>query len=318
MMRRWLVVAASVVLLAASAMLASALPPIRAVTPAPGPVVLATGDAGGMFEAYGRALAGADPAVPVRLVPSDGSQANLRLLETGQVNFAFASLDTVADYLARNPQSSIRSVARLYDSHLQIVVTAELAVHALADLRGLRVAVGSPDSGTTLTADRVMTRGGLDPQNDITRLGLDLQDSADALADERIDAFFAIDAVGAPAVKQLASRQPVRILDITEVAAALRQDHGAVYQVSSLPAGSYPAMSAAIGTLAVPILLLTTSAVSSTTVESFTRLLFDTAAAISAAIPAVAQVDRHSAIFTGPVPLHEGARAYYRATKVAA
>jgi TRAP-type uncharacterized transport system substrate-binding protein len=73
-----------------------------------------------------------------------------------------------------------------------------------------------------------------------------------------------------------------------------------------------------ITTVAVPTLLLTTTAVSDETVRQLTGIIFDSAPTIAPSVPAVSQISRHVAIFTGRVPLHEGARAYYRAAKVAA
>jgi TRAP-type uncharacterized transport system substrate-binding protein len=82
-----------------------------------------------------------------------------------------------------------------------------------------------------------------------------------------------------------------------------------------MPAGTYRGMTAAITTIAVPSLLVTAGAVPAAQVERATGLLFSTAAATAGRIPAVGQVDPHAAIFTDVIPLHDGARRYYRATK---
>jgi len=59
-----------------------------------------------------------------------------------------------------------------------------------------------------------------------------------------------------------------------------------------------------------------TDATPAALVERTARLLFASAPRIAGSIPAVGQVDPHAAIFTGAIPLHDGARDYYRATKV--
>jgi TRAP transporter TAXI family solute receptor len=317
MNRRWLwAIACLLVLAAGTALTASWLGERSPAGPAT-PIVLATGDAGSLSEAYGQALAGADPAHALRTRSTAGSLANLRLLEEQQAGFAFASGDAVADYLAQHPDSAIRAVARLYDSHLQVVVPVERSVHTLADLRGLRVAVGSPESGTALIADRALSAAGLDPHADIIRVELDLREAALALAADDVDALFLLDAMDAPVLTDLALRSPVRVLDLADVASRLRQDHGPVYQVGDLPARGYSALTTTITTVSVPTLLLSTTAVDGAAVERFARLLFDTATELAETFPAVGQVDRHAAIFTGPVALHDGARTYYRATKFA-
>ena len=92
---------------------------------------------------------------------------------------------------------------------------------------------------------------------------------------------------------------------------------GSRYLAGNVPAGTYPWLAVPIVTLAVPTLLLTTDATDEALVREMTGLLFDSASGIAGQIPAVGQVDRHAAIFTGAVPLHAGARDYYLATKLA-
>jgi uncharacterized protein len=74
-------------------------------------------------------------------------------------------------------------------------------------------------------------------------------------------------------------------------------------------------MTAAITTVAVPSPLVTADTTPAARVERVTGRLFSTAAAAAGRIPAVGQVDPHAAVFTDAIPLHDGARRYYRAAR---
>ena len=69
-------------------------------------------------------------------------------------------------------------------------------------------------------------------------------------------------------------------------------------------------------TIAVPNLLVTTTATDAALVRDVTTALFDNAARIVRAdVPEAAQLDPRTAIFTEPIALHDGARDYYRSVK---
>ena len=289
-----------------------------------GPVVLATGAPNGVYHQFGQALAEAagTGAGPAQALVTAGSVENLRLLARGQATFAFTTMDVaVAASAGRAPfpgEVPVRAVARLYDDYLHLVTPAESPVHAITDLRGLRVSVGSDGSGTALIADRILDGAGLRPEHDIVRAELSLTEAIAAMHEHRIDAFFWSGGLPTPGMTALANTTAIRLVDLAAAADTLRAACGSVYRTKNIPAGTYHGMTAAITTIAVPSLLVATDAASPETVERMTGILFATAPAIAGSIPAVSQVDPHAAIFTETIPLHDGARAYYRATKVPA
>jgi TRAP transporter TAXI family solute receptor len=278
-------------------------------------VVLATAGIESLDHAYGQALAqaGADRLGTMRVLASGGARDNLDLLRDGAANFALVT----ADVASSRPPGPIRSVARLYDTYVHLVARADLAVHRPHDLRGLRVSVGSAGSGTAIAADRILEAAGIDPTTGIERSQLSVADAVAALRTGQIDAFFASEALGSPVMSRLAEVISIRLVDLGDVANTLRGEPGSRYLAGNVPAGTYPWLAVPIVTLAVPTLLLTTEATDEALVREMTGLLFDSAPGIAGQIPAVGQVDRHSAIFTGTVPLHAGARDYYLATKLA-
>jgi TRAP transporter TAXI family solute receptor len=279
------------------------------------PVVLAVGRAGSVYDAYGQALAGAagDRVGPLRTVTTGGPAESLERLRAGDAAFALATADLVT-----GGTPSIQAVARLFDNYVHLVVRADEPVYTVADLRGLRVSVGDPGSGTSVVADRILAAAGLDPQDDIVRQTFGPPEAVSAIHERQLDAFFVSEALQSPTVSHLGESINVRLIDLRKIAERLRLEPGSRYLAGNVPAGTYPWLLVPIVTVAVPTLLVTTETTSDALVREMTALLFATAPEIATAIPAVGQVDEHAAIFTGSVRLHDGARAYYRDTKVAA
>jgi uncharacterized protein len=326
--RRGAFVAATVVVALVVGWVASPWGPTRSAALPSEPVVLATGSSGGLTHRYGVALAEAagDQIGALRPQSTAGSRESLDLLRDGEAAFALATADVVEEYLTTDPDggASIRAVARLYDSYLHLVVAADSAVHRLADLRGRRVAVGTLGSGTPLLVHRLLIAAGIDPSIELTWFEISPRAAVGALATSTIDAFFYVDGLGAPELVRWTDAGTLRFVDLADAAADLPAARScpatacAVYRAGTMPAGTYPGLAVALTTVAVPTLLLTSAHAGDDAVRRLTGLVFDSAAPIADAIPAARQIDRHAAIFTGAVPLHPGARTYYRTTKVAA
>lgn len=306
--RRLAVACAAAVLLGIAAYAVSPWGPSQRSTAQP--AVLATGDPAGLYDAYGRALASAARGSigTLTIIETAGVVENLDRLRSGAATFALVT----ADHTDALP--SARAVARLFDNYVHLIVRAELQVYRAADLRGLRVSVGDPGSGTSRVADRILAAAGLEP-GDLVRAELGLTDAVTALQQGRIDAIFVSEGLRSPAVSELWTDTGIRLVDLGEIAGRLSTESGSPYVAANIPAGTYPWLVVPIVTVAVPSLLLTTEETSDALVRDVTALLFESASKIATRIPAVGQVNRYSAIFTGTVPLHSGARAYYRSAK---
>jgi TRAP transporter TAXI family solute receptor len=307
----------------ASATPATPATPAGPALPAPqsGQVVIATGDTKGVYYQYAQAFAtvAGRRLGGVRLLSTLGSVQNIQLLRQGRATFAISASDAAADGLAgRAPFDApvpVRAVARLYDDYIHVVVRADAPIHVLADLRGHRVSVGPDASGTALIADRILSTNGIDPHRDIQPAPLSLADSVTALEAGRIDAFFWSGGLYTAGVTELAGRFPIRLIPLTDAATKLRSAYGSAYRVGTIPAGTYPGVDSPVLTVAVPNLLIALATTPADLVERVVAALFDSASTLSGGIPAVAQLDRRVAIFTGAIPLHDGAAAYYRSTK---
>ncbi|MEU2628219.1 TAXI family TRAP transporter solute-binding subunit [Kitasatospora sp. NPDC007106] len=290
-----------------------------------GEIGFSTGVQRGVYDRYGQLLQGyvstAMPGVRMRLDNSQGSVDNLERVAAGRDDFAISTADAVAGF--NSPSKwHLRAIARLYDDYLQLVVPADSKVRRTADLRGLRVGVGQEKSGVNLVTRKLLAAAGLDIDKDVRPALLGVGDAADQLRDGRIDAFFWSGGLPTNALTDLSERYRIRIVPLADLAEALHQQEGGggtdAYRAATIPKDAYPKAEpagTAVPTVAVPNLLVTRDDVDPDLVQGVTRAVIDSRDTIGSQVHAAQLVDLRTAVYTDPLPLHEGARRYYTSIK---
>ncbi|WP_371499550.1 TAXI family TRAP transporter solute-binding subunit [Kitasatospora sp. NBC_00374] len=284
----------------------------------------ATGVPGGVYDRYGQLLrkhvVDAVPGARLRLDNSEGSVDNLERVVTGRDDFAISTADAVTSFSSPD-KPRLRAIARLYDDYLQLVVPAGSPVQKVSDLRGLRVGVGQPKSGVNLVTRRLLEAAGLDPDRDIVPYGLGIGDAADQLRSGQLNAFFWSGGLPTSALTNLAAGYPIRIVPLADLAEPLQRQEGGgadAYRAATIPANTYPGIQPAgttVATVAVPNLLVTRDDLDPALVQGITRAVIDSRDTIGAQVHAAQLVDLRTAVYTDPLPLHEGARRYYTSVK---
>ncbi|KIF67535.1 hypothetical protein HY68_01085 [Streptomyces sp. AcH 505] len=302
------------------------LVPIRESSPS-GSVTFSTGVNRGVYQRYGELLSpylDRDlPDVSIKLATSEGSQQNLARVASGEAQFTIATADAVAKYQKDRDvgYQRLRGCARLYDDYVQLVVPKGSAVRTTADLRGLRVGVGQDGSGVRLIADRLLKAAGLDPQRDIKAVPDGIDTMPESLEHHRLDAFFWSGGLPTAAVEQLSERFAVRLVPLEPALIsklhATGESASHYYRSAEMPADAYRDAQdgEAVPTVAVANLLVTTDQTDPALAEGFTRTVIDSRDRIGKEVHPAQLVDLRTAIYTDPLPLHEGAKRYYRSVK---
>ncbi|MFI0796341.1 TAXI family TRAP transporter solute-binding subunit [Micromonospora rubida] len=275
---------------------------------------IATGSPTAVYHAFGQSLAAVLnrelPGVLASVVVTAASAENMRLLGTGDAELGFTQADVLPT--SREDHPSVLAVARVYDDLLHLVTRADGPVHSVGDLRGRRVSVGAPGSGTEVTATRLLEvarLGGAAVRRE--RLGLDA--SADALRAGRIDAFFFSGGLPVRGVEKLTADGATRIVDLGDWTEPLRRSYREVYVSRDIPRSVYGVEP--VTTVANPNYLVVRADLPDPLVREVTRLLMERRAELAAAHPAAGRMSPRSAIATAPLPLHPGAADWYRSNK---
>jgi TRAP transporter TAXI family solute receptor len=174
---------------------------------------------------------------------------------------------------------------------------------------------GSPGSGTEFIADRVLAEAGVDPRTGITRHSLGASESAGALKDGKLDAFFWSGGVPTPAVQELASTpgMSIALLPQDDLVPLLQRDFGArLYRLAAIPAKVYRGVESDVPVIGVTNVLVASSALDETIVYDILRLMFDEKDALIAAHPEARHLAVPATEDASPAPFHAGAIRYYK------
>ncbi|MDN3292714.1 TAXI family TRAP transporter solute-binding subunit [Streptomyces ficellus] len=291
-----------------------------------GKVTFSTGVPTGVYQRYGKLLEEALgrnlPDVAITLQNSEGSRQNLARLTSGEADFTIATADAVATYLRDDTPGAgeLRGCARLYDDYVQLVVPKDSTVRSTRDLRGLRVGVGQEGSGVRLIANRLLQAAGLDPETGVKPVLAGIDTMPGLLQRGQLDAFFWSGGLPTSAVQKLSERFPIRLVPLE--ADLVDRVHGGggngrYYRSAVVPADAYALAQDGrpVETVAVANLLVTTERMDPALTEAFTRTVIQSRDRIGREVHPAQLVDLRTAVYTDPLPLHEGARRYYRSVK---
>ncbi|WP_327101955.1 TAXI family TRAP transporter solute-binding subunit [Nocardia vinacea] len=270
-------------------------------------VRLASGEVGGFYHAFAELLAAvAQEAGTVRIEPvtTTGSQDNLGMLANGQVDAALALADSV-----QSERAPLVALGRVYENYLQLAVRSEGPIQQVTDLRGTRVNLGAAGSGAAVTGERLLWAAGVNPVSDVDISHRPLRDAVAGVESGELDAL--LWAGGVP-TDALDVPQRLRLVELGELAAPMRERFGHLYDLVEIPADAYDS-SRSVRTVGVANLLLAAPTMSDAAAGAIVDLLVSRADRLVPAEAAGTQfLDTRSLIGTDAVPLHPGAAAVYR------
>ena len=245
------------------------------------------------------------------------SVENLNLLQAGRGELAFALGDSVADAWNgvedagfKAPLKRLRALGGTYNNYIQIVASADSGIKTLEDLKGKRISVGAPKSGTELNARAIFKAAGLSYE-DMGRVEfLPYAESVELIKNRQLDATLQSSGLGMAAIRDLASTMPVTFVEIpAEVVEKVGSD---AYQAGVIPAGTYDGQDADVPTVAITNILVTHEKVSDDVVYQMTKLMFENLGTLANAHSAANDIKLENATTNLPIPLHPGAERYYK------
>jgi hypothetical protein len=314
--------------LAAAALLLAACQPAdtgdgESPSPAAGgteQLTIATGGTGGVYFPLGGGLAielsENIEGVSASAQETSASVDNMLLIGTGGADIAFVLGDTAADAVEGradfegNPIDAC-TLGILYSNFTQVVTSTDAGISSIEDLRGKRVSVGAPGSGTEIIALRILEAAGIDPDDDITRSQLLVDETVQGLGDGTIDAGFWSGGLPTGALVEYANTGNMLILPTAEYTADLADEYGPFYVERDLPGGTYPNQDEAVPTIVVPNVLVVNTSMSEDLQRQITQVLFEQKEDLVSVHPAAEELDASTAGEVDFMDVCPGAQAYY-------
>ena len=266
-----------------------------------------------LTQIYGKAM----PDVKTSVQATKASAENLNLLQAARGEVAFTLGDTYSAAYTGNeeagfkaPLDKLRTIAAIYPNYIHFLASADSGIASLADLKGKRVSVGAPKSGTELNSRSILKAAGLSYE-DLGKVEyLGYSESVELIKNRQLDATLLSSGLGVAAVRDLATA--IKMVVIPIPAEVVTKIGDLSYSPGVIPANTYNGQTADVPTVAVQNYLVTHTGAPTETVYKMTKVMFENLDAMVAAHAAAKAIDKATAGKGAPVPLHPGAEKYYK------
>lgn len=281
---------------------------------------MATGGTTGTYYAYSGAvsqvLASKIDNISFDVQSTGASKANIFLVADKEADIAIVQNDVmyyaskgIDLFEGEGAVEGFSAMAGCYAEVCQIVSKSN--INSIEELKGKRVSVGDIGSGCEFNAHQILEAYGF-TFDDIQVNNLSFGDSATALKDDKIDAFFCVAGAPTTAIVELATSNSIKILEIDdEHADKLIADYP-FYTKFDVPGGAYKGVDSNVQTVAVVATYIVSNDLSEKVVYDMTKALFENAAEIAKAHPKGAELNAEYSVSGISIPIHPGALKYYK------
>ncbi len=282
----------------------------------------ASGPRGGEYARFGAAfvesLRKVQPKVAIRNVETEGSVQNALLLARGEADYAIIQGDVAAEAVAGRgpfarggPLTTLRALGSLFPEAVHVVVPAASPIRTVDDLRGKRVDIGAPGSGTQYSAVAVLGAHGLRVRDlgEASERGRD--EAARRISAGQLDAFFVTIAPPARGLQETAARGGMRLLPLPgrSINRLVAEHPGLV--AMTLPANTYPGQGEPVATVATAALLVATTDAPDAEVEKVVGFVYVGADLASGGSAEGVKVSKDSGLRGITIPVHPGASRFF-------
>jgi TRAP transporter TAXI family solute receptor len=282
---------------------------------------IGTGGTGGTYYPVGGLIANAisTDKLNASAVATNGSVANVNGIVGGSMESGFSQADInywaytgTGMYEGKPKVEELRAIANLYPESIHVMVRKGLGVKSIADLKGKRVSIDEPGSGTLVNAKAILAAYGI-TERDIRPEYLKQVQSAEKLKDGSLDAFFQTTGYPQGTIVELANSPGIQLLPIEGAEAQKLQSQYRFFASDEIPAGVYKDVPAT-KTLAVGAQWVTSSKIDADLVYEVTRALWSdkTRAALDSGHAKGKSIRKETALAGIGIPLHPGAERFYK------
>ncbi|MFD2159647.1 TAXI family TRAP transporter solute-binding subunit [Rubritalea tangerina] len=279
---------------------------------------LVSGKRGGGYHDFAVGLASLREygGLKVDLVESEGSLANVRMLERGEADFGLIQQGVEVD-------DSIRAVAALYPDIVHLLVRTDTKIESITELQGMRVSLGMQSSGTRLVAEQLLDHYGLDKKK-LVDVSSSPRQSVQDLIDGKADVMIMVTALRAPVVIEALESGKVEHLSLGEAEEAAGVSHGIASRYGHLkpvviPKHAFGKLSEEamcfpkepIAALALPSWLVCRADISDDAVYEMTKSIYTHRYQLGKSSVVAQQMYAPNSTEHFSYPLHQGAWDYY-------
>jgi len=283
---------------------------------------IATGGTGGVYYPIGGGMANIlSKYIPYAEATAEVTAAsvdNCLLVGAKKSDMALIMADTGWDAFQGmgkfKEKLPIVTLAVLYINNMHLVTVEGKGIDKVTDLKGKRVSTGAPGSGTEVKCLRVIEAYGLNPDKDMTRDRLGASESAGALKDGKIDAYFWDGGLPTASVTDLGSTPGVKLKLIAhgDAIPKMTEKYGPLYFKGVIPAKTYPGQSQEVSIARVSNLLICNKDMKEKVAYDIVKTIFDHKPELVAVHKMAEELALEPQADGSPLPFHPGAAKYFK------
>jgi uncharacterized protein len=278
-------------------------------------ISILTGGTGGTYYPLGGSFAKIikdATGIEANAETTGASAENMNTLkkEEGEISFTqtdIASYATEGKLMFNEKVDNIQAIATLYPETIQIVTTAKSGIKSVEDLKGKKVSVGAPGSGTVANAEQILEVHGM-KFDDIKKQDLSFDESTQGIQDGTIDAAFVTAGTPTGAVEGLSATEEVVIVPIAQDKIDALIKKYPYYVQDEVPSGTYK-LDSAVKTVAVQAMLVARKDLSEQVVYDITKAIFENLDKVTHAKGKLIKVE--NALNGVGIEVHPGAKKYF-------
>ncbi|PLY06078.1 MAG: C4-dicarboxylate ABC transporter substrate-binding protein [Arcobacter sp.] len=242
-----------------------------------------------------------------------GSVYNVNTIKAGELDFGIAQSDTV--YQAYNghgkfegkAQKELRSVMAIYPELLAFVTRKDSGINALADMKGKKINIDVPGSGTRMTTDIIMDAESIPASSLSLKSELKSTEGPNMLKDKKIDGYFGMFGHPTANIKDASNSVDINIVPISGPAIDKLIKKYPYYAKGSISGTFYKGVTEDVPSIGVKAVLVSSTALDNKAVYVVTKAILDNFDDFKKLHPAYKTITKKSLLDGLSVPQHEGA-----------
>jgi len=284
-------------------------------------ISIATGGTGGVYYPLGGAIASIlskyVSTIEATAEVTAASVDNCKLIGAMKAELALTMTDAAQDAFQGvgmfKGKIPLRTLCAIFPNSMHIVTVEGKGINTVLDLKGKRVSTGAPGSATEVQALRILEASGIDPNKDLRREKLGASESAGALKDRKIDAYFWSGGYPTSSVTDLASTPgyKIKLIPHEDTIPKMREKYGKIYSKGTIPARTYAGQDSDIPVTWGWALLVCHEKMEEKMGYDIVKTLFDKKPELVIIHREAAHLSLDHQADESPLPFHSGALRYY-------
>ena len=249
-----------------------------------------------------------------------GSVYNTRTIRQGELDFGIVQSDVQAAALAGTGKfandgayGELRAIFSVHPEPMHLMARADAGINSTSDLKGKKVNIANPGSGTRVLAETLMKYEGLKTSDFSLAAELKSSEQAAALCDGKLDA--SVWAAGLPngSSQEATSTCDVKLVPLAGAAIDKLLADNKAYAAATIPGGMYPGNPNDIPSWGPKATFVTSANTPDDVVYALVKAVFGNFSSFKKLHPAFGRLQEEAMIKDGlSAPLHPGAVKYYK------